>query len=489
MRLTTNPPRSQARCGAIAAQVAIFLAGLMAVTALSLEMGTLYAERRDVQAAADAAALAAAADLYKNFSTNQGSDPSYSAYNSALATAAANGYAHNGENVFVTVRRYTENYLGGPNAGNPVLRQYVEVTIRVLRERGMSRVFGGDAIPIQARAVARGGYVSPKSGIIVLDPYARSAMTVTGNGNIEIDGGIVVINSSHSNALVNNSNGVITANGVDVYGGTSGGGTYNLPDGVTVNTDSGYRAPDPLAVLPAPPAPASNSTPTTWRKNDVPSSLRTLLVNNTELPPELGGLTQAMWDAVGNGRNIHWLTPGKYNLGNYSQNDLLIFGQARVKPEYAAELPDYPTSEGGVYYLTGGLKSTGASIVMDPRTEGGLMLYNASSGNQNTIEITGREGRNVYLRPPDSGVYQGTLLFQDRSATQRITVEGNGWFTMLGTFYAANAEIRLTGSGSRQSTIASQVVSRYLTLSGNGDLLIAFSDGDVRPIRMYMLVE
>src|SRR5437763_175740 len=95
---------SHSRRGAVAAQVAVSLLAIMGVAAIALEGGMLQAERRRAQATADTAALAAAADLYKRWNTNSGTDADSSgrspptdpttgmAYKSAMAIAAANGY-------------------------------------------------------------------------------------------------------------------------------------------------------------------------------------------------------------------------------------------------------------------------------------------------------------------------------------------------------------------------------------------------------------
>src|SRR6188472_4484966 len=98
MRHTTEKRR-----GAVAVQVAISLLAIMGVVALALDGGLLRDNKRQVQSAADAAALAAATDLYVHLSSNNGRDPGHSARDSTLATAAANGYANDTTTSVVTV--------------------------------------------------------------------------------------------------------------------------------------------------------------------------------------------------------------------------------------------------------------------------------------------------------------------------------------------------------------------------------------------------
>src|SRR5438045_9353100 len=65
---------------------------IIGIVALGLDGGRMMDERRRAQDAADAAALAAATSLYKNYWQNHGQDPSGAAPTAALASAAANGF-------------------------------------------------------------------------------------------------------------------------------------------------------------------------------------------------------------------------------------------------------------------------------------------------------------------------------------------------------------------------------------------------------------
>src|SRR5262245_2032420 len=91
------------RTGIVVVLVAVCLVVLLGVVAISLDGGALLNERQHAQAVADAAALAAATDLFYNYWFTQGLDPNGTAKASALATAAANGYANDGVTTTVTV--------------------------------------------------------------------------------------------------------------------------------------------------------------------------------------------------------------------------------------------------------------------------------------------------------------------------------------------------------------------------------------------------
>ena len=65
--------RSNSRPGTVLVLVILALTVLLGCLAVAIDAGLLLNERRHAQAVADAAALAAAADLYQNYRTNGGS--------------------------------------------------------------------------------------------------------------------------------------------------------------------------------------------------------------------------------------------------------------------------------------------------------------------------------------------------------------------------------------------------------------------------------
>jgi uncharacterized membrane protein len=140
----------------VTALTVLSLCVLLAVLALVLDGGGLLAERRHAQATADAAALAASADLLANYNSNAGLDPSGTAAASALAEAAANGYSNDGVTSVVTVHLAPQNYQGGPNAGLPIPAGYVEVLVQYNASGSFSSTFRPGTVAVRARAVARG---------------------------------------------------------------------------------------------------------------------------------------------------------------------------------------------------------------------------------------------------------------------------------------------------------------------------------------------
>jgi hypothetical protein len=160
-------------------------------------------------------------------------------------------------------------------------------------------------------------------------------------------------------------------------------------------------------------------------------------------------------------------------LGN---GDLVLFRQANI-------------ANGGIYYLKeGGFNAQGASLLMHPDDTGGMMFYNNGTGQADNFSISGNPDGIVNLSGIASGPYTGMFYFQNRLATQQVSITGNGEFNIQGTFYAANADMRLTGNGASQ-TIGSQIISRTVTVAGNGVINVELTTGKLAPQRIFRLVE
>jgi hypothetical protein len=115
----------------------------------------------------------------------------------------------------------------------------------------------------------------------------------------------------------------------------------------------------------------------------------------------------------------------------------------------------------------------------------GVMIFNAPQSSSDNIDIGG--SGTVIMTPPTTGLYQGMLLFQDRTATNTIKVTGNGNFNVTGTFYAANALVKVAGNG--DASIGSQYISRFLEIHGNGAFNVNYDPNQAVPRRVWGLVE
>jgi hypothetical protein len=453
----------QRRRGIIAVFVALCLIAITGIVAISIDGGLLYLELRNARMTADAAAMAAACDLYQNYPTNQGTDPKGTAATAATTVAASNGYTNDGTNSIVAVNIPPVSGVYTGQAG------YAEVIVTKKVQRAFSRIWADTPIPVVARAVARGAWVSPTAGVLILNYQGKGDLNSQGNAAFTETGGPVIVNSNNPSAVLVSGNGLLKAPEFDITGGVQldgGGNMVTAPTPGQIFTGT-HPTPDPLAYLPPP-----------------------------SMPPD-GTMTQV---SLGGGNTQYTLTPGTYtNLPTFTSGDVVILQQASVN------------SAGGIFYINGGgFKSTGASITMDPTTSGGVLIYNApvSTADSEKIQITGNASGTVNLSPLTSGPYSGLMLWQDRNSSVPILVEGNGNFSINGTFYAAGAPLNINGNGQTStgtstgyytdssgtqingaSRIGSQYISQDLALGGNGNININYQGPQEAKTRIITLVE
>jgi len=414
----------------IAVLVAVCLTVLLGVVAIALDGGRLWSERRQAQSVADAAALAAACDLYENYWVNSGRDPDGTALASALATAASNGYADDKTDSVVTVNIPPQS---GDYTGK---RGYVEVIVQYNQRRSFSKVFGTGTMPVRARAVGLGSAVAADVGILVLDPSVKGALNVHGGGSggvVNVNDTSVVVDSNSSEAAIANGSIKMTAPEYRIVGDytTTGGGLF-VGD---MRTHS-MGMNDPLAHIP---------------------------------PPDPGSLTVQSNKKVQYTSGNVTLEPGVY------RNGISVSGSGSL------------TLSPGIYYMDGG----GFSFSGQGSLQGeGVMIYNSpGNGNGGGIDVSGQGS--LILHGPTSGQYKGLTMFQDRTSTVPGNVQGSGGggtTDITGTFYFANALLKVGGNGG-VANIGSQYISRTLDIGGNGAIEINWKPEKVVPGRNIYLVE
>ena len=420
--------QTPARRGAIAVLMAVSVMMLLGIVALSLDGGTLLAERRRAQSTADAAALAAACELFNNaWSVSISNfDPNGSAHASALAVASANGYTNDGTTSTVTVHIPPTE---GPYVGKT---GYAEVIVQYNVTRSFSNIFTQGPIAVKARAVALGAPIAADVGILVLDPSGKGAFNANGSGGATVIGTPIIVDSSDPAAAIAGGGGTVLAPEFDITGGTStsGGGSFS---GGPINIG---RAPtaDPLVDLPPP--------------------------DPSQMTQQSNKKTQYTAGSVS-------LSPGVYKGG--------------ISASGTASLTLAP----GIYYMDGGgFSFSGQGSLIGQ----GVMIYNATgNGNAAGIGVTGQGTVNV--TGMTGGLYQGMTFFQDRTSNVTGNISGSsGTTSITGTFYFAGALLNITGNGGVVN-LGSQYISKDLTLGGNGNININWTPDTVARKRSIYLVE
>ncbi len=362
---------------------------LMGFVAMSIDVGLILHERRSLQNAADAAALAAVPEL---------PDSPRAAEAKALEWADDNGYtADNGATISVDTF-----YKGDPNT--------VEVVIEVETPFIFALALGLDSVDVSARAVAT-NYTGSTGGValLVLSPDAGSAFEKSGTSDVIVNGGSIMVNSTSDTASVRTGGGDVISDGFYYYreGGwdTSGGSGQFFPEPLPVT----YPALDPLATL-TPPDPYLSTSPDT---------------GGTAAAPEAKKLSSG----------VHVLSPGTY------------WGGIEVTAS-----ADVTFLEGTYVIAGGGFKLVGSGTVVgdgvffyntfDPEEPSG-------PGDCQSVDLRG--SADFFLTAPASGDYEDILFWQDVNCDAPFKHQGTGDFTG-GIIYIPGAQVDFSGSGNIGAT-------------------------------------
>jgi hypothetical protein len=381
----------------VTALVGVLLIVAMSVVAIAIDGGLLLDYRRKVQASADAAALAAAWDLFNNYGTNSGLDPSGTANDSGLATAAANGFNNDADDDALTDPNdagksvVTVNIppLSGPFQGQA---GYAEVIIQYYQSRGFSGLFGSGNIEVTARAVARGH--PGNIGILILDSSLSEAAEIDGNVNI-LNGGQIYVNSSDAAGTVVATTSKLSTGGLNLVGGLDNKGSITYTEGGGLKTGLAAVA-DPLANIPEP------TTAGLVNQGSVSISADTTLQPGiyTNIVINSGAVTMA---------------PGLYYFAN-----------------------------GGSLQLKGGsLSGTGVLIFDD--TGGDNMINHATAPVDITPPTPTRGG--TWPTGTTSATYNGISFWIPRTQTKEVHIENTCNLNMPGTWYAQAGEYDIRPDG------------------------------------------
>ncbi len=335
------------RRGTVASVVALLTPVIVGVSALTLDGGLMYLQRRQAQSIADASALAGAYTYYNtsNYALAQ---------SAAIAMAGQNG-------VTITAAQVTSPQTG-----------YVSVSVTTTQARTFSALWGAGTMSTTASTTARGtSSTQPYStaGVLVLDPSSSGSMAVCGGAHVTC-GAPIQVNSSSSTA-VQVSNGAQLDSSVDVVGGYTVANGSHVDGTITTGVAS---VGDPLSSLPTPSVPAATTTPMSnyqgW--------------GSFQMQPGYysGGVSLGNGGTFTMAPGLYYISGGDFNVGNgatLTGNGVTIF---------------MDNSSGGTINFEGGTKTT-----LTPSSSGtysGLSYFqdrnNATApnfANGSTINLSG----------------------------------------------------------------------------------------------------
>jgi putative Flp pilus-assembly TadE/G-like protein len=227
------------RKGAVMPLVALCLTALLGVAALTIDIGRIYRERRNAQAAADEAAEAAGIELAAKYAQNRGVDKDGAARASALELAKINSF--DASEVTVNIPPASGAFAGKIG--------YVEVVINSPIPRSFSAIYAKNDLMVKARAIAAGALTPSLASVLVLHPTRKDPLKLKGKNSALEVAGDVIVNSSNKRAVKVSKKSQIVAENLLVTGGIDKK-SKGLID-ATVSTGVA-PTPDPLASLPLP---------------------------------------------------------------------------------------------------------------------------------------------------------------------------------------------------------------------------------------------
>lgn len=221
--------RGYERRGAMLVFVAVSMIALLGFLAMTLDVGSGNRQRRIAQTAADAAAIAGAAEIYRE------------QIGSVIETAVHNEATRNGftdGSSATTVVPYWPP-ASGPHTGDT---RYVEVRITRNIPTIFARIWNFNSLNIGTRAVAGVGSYNTFC-LYTLDPTGPASLNVQNGGELDTNCGVAV-NSTHATAMDLNQSGNLDAgeSGIGVAGGWDGNANKVTPAPVSPITP----VPNPL---------------------------------------------------------------------------------------------------------------------------------------------------------------------------------------------------------------------------------------------------
>lgn len=168
------------------------------------------------------------------------------------------------------------------------------------------------------------------------------------------------------------------------------------------------------------------------------------------------------------------ICPGTYTNLNVANNDILYLSAYGQNGCAASTAPS-------VYIVTGQVSNTGGGNLV----AGGVTLYmtpsasmNFSGNNTSQISIdcgaTPTNANCGTANPPSTGPYAGIAVFFDPANTSSIVFQGNGNFTVAGTFEASHTILSMGGNGGTQSFESGRLIVSEIQGNGNGGAGLGF---------------
>ncbi len=414
--------------------------GLVSFTALAIDSGNVYSDRRQAQTAADTAAFAGALTKINN-SGLTGPALQTAISNAATSRAASNGYTNDGTSSVVQVYNPPTS---GTYSGNS---EYIQVVITSNVKTYFAPVLGIQQITNKVEAIARAKAGS--SNTPYFNGSALVALKQTGSDTFMANGNVTAV--IHNSGIFSNSTSNCGAgfNGhvdVTVDGAIASAGTVCANGNINLH---GSTVSDHQTQMPYPP------------NISVPDILDTCSGSghnsgNTYYPGNYSGISI-------NSNNSVTLSPGTYCL----TSDFSIDGNTTVTANNVTIIMN-----NGSFSLNGNSNMSCSNFIFYAKqgsfTVNGNnhLTCNSATFRLDNNSITWNGNATINLSAQTSGDYKGLLIYMPYGNSSPLTLNGNSSNTITGTIMAPSADVTINGN-SGTSGYHSQIVGDTITLNGN----------------------
>ncbi len=391
------------RRGAVAIQVALLMVLIVGMTALGTEITFVLYKHRQMQAAADSAALGAATAL----ATGHPADPVLE----ARAIAASLGFVQGVDGAVVLVHRppLSGSNTGTTNAIEVVVSQPQSLTLVSL----FRDLLGGSndgLFNVGAHAVAAYGG-SGNYCVLQLNTSSSTGVSISNGANVTLSLCGMAVDATGSRALSMSGGATLNAKSVSVSGNASvtNGATINATDGVKTYQPN---VPDPYA--------------------------------GVSMPAFSGCDHNKM--SIGWGSSTQYLSPGVYC------NGLKMGNGAKVIMN-----PGVYFIDRGTFEIGGGVALTGTGVTIVLTTRSGKDYADVAIGN----------GATVTLSAPTTGATAGLVFFGDRNAPLGNTTDlgGGATINITGAIYVPTQTIKFS-NGISNDAECTQLIAGQITFEG-----------------------
>ncbi|HEX9675184.1 MAG TPA: Tad domain-containing protein [Anaerolineales bacterium] len=407
------------------------LVGIIGFTALAVDGGMLYSERRRAQNAADTGALAAALAMTQ----------SQNLHVAALNRTGGNGYDTTWgacdpagyDCTLGTGTSWTVEVSNPPRTGDFAGdAEYIRVVVSSEVEGAFAHLLFDGGLRTTVQAVSHvwpGQNIVPGYALYGATKFDCKGLWFSGTGDTNITGGSVFSNSDADSAScqsgVQDGSGAITVGpppeNIQVVGGFDDGGS-----GVV----------SPLPVVEGAPQDRMRPIPT----------------------PDCSGLPDYGKVIVTAGASAT-LQPGRYESINFNAN---------------ADV----TMDPGMYCIYGskGFTGTGGSI-----SGSGVMIYLQDGPfglGGNTLVALAAEANSGVLVDPSQNDWKGMLIYVDPSNSNEVKITGNSGSTYTGTIYAINSDCTVNGTGDSIGLLSSQIVCDTIKITGTALVNIDYAEDE-----------